>query len=220
MKIGKARIFLPDRRYYYLALEGMTELMYFERLRDLINASALHPYRIELVTAVEHSPRRAYKRLKSKADVSEQGSAVFWHIRDMENPSERQAFYSALRELKQCGMRLCYSNYTFELWLLLHKCRFAESLADKRSYLKHINKYYNTNYSTIHEYKEHNNMRRMLMSLTRNDVLTAIENADSLMAEKSRAVLPRQFCGFTYYEENPAVTVQDIVRIMYFGLDE
>ena len=54
-------------------------------------------------------------------------------------------------------------------------------------------------------------MRRMLMSLTRKDVLTAIENADSLMAEKSRAVLPRQFCGFTYYEENPA-EVEKIIR--------
>nr|MBQ4320051.1 RloB domain-containing protein [Clostridia bacterium] len=137
---------MHDRRYYYLALEGMTELMYFERLRDIINASALHPYKVELICAVEHSPMRAYKRLKSKAAENGEEAPVFRYVRDMENPSERQAFHSALREMKHCGMELYYSNYTFELWLLMHKCRFAESIADKRNYLKYINRYFGTSY--------------------------------------------------------------------------
>ena len=211
---------MTERRYYYLSLEGMSELAYFERLRDLLNAAAVHPYRIELECAVEHSPKRTFKRLKMRALAHGDTDPVIWHVRDVENPSENRAFLSALRDLKQHNMRLCYSNYTFELWLLLHKCRMAEKLADKRNYLKYINKYFDTSYFALHEFKERGNMKKLLAKLTLNDILTAIENADSLMEEKARISTPSEFCGFTYYTDNPATTVQELVRTIYFGLPE
>ncbi len=206
-------------RHYYISLEGMTERFYFERLCELVNGASIHPYRVEFVVETANSPRRACTRLRRRAESNGDVNPVIRHIRDTESHSERKAFHAALREMRDCRMTLCYTNITFELWLILHKCRFAQSISDKRSYLKYINRFYGRSYGTLHEYKEAYNMRRMLASLTLADVTTAIENADSLMDERAKNSTPVEFCGFTYYSDNPSTTVQDFVRAVIFGGD-
>ena len=202
---------MPELRYYYLSLEGESELLYFKRLEALIHAAPERRYEAVFDCVVNHSPGRSFKRLRQKALSHGETIPEIWHIRDMEE-RDNPAFYRALRELKQTGMRLCYSNYTFELWLLLHRCRMAEALSDKRNYLKYINRLFGTYYGTLHEYKEKQNQQKLLDRITLEDVRTAVVNAESIMHEKEQRQQALEFCGFRYYPENPATTVQVFVR--------
>ncbi len=202
---------MPELRYYYLSLEGECELLYFRRLEALIHAAPESRIDAVLECVVHHSPGRAIRRLRQKALSHGDSAPVIWHIRDMEERGN-PAFHAALRELKQTGMRLCYSNYTFELWLLMHRYRMAEALSDKRSYLKYINRLFGTYFSTLHEYKEKQNQQKLFGHNTLDDVRTAVVNAESIMQEKAQRQQALEFCGFRYYPDNPATTVQVFVR--------
>jgi len=68
---------------------------------------------------------------------------------------------------KQIKYNLGYSNFTFDLWMVLHKSNCNTSIAPRRQYLTTINRAYDENFQSLDQYKHENNFFTTL-SVVRN----------------------------------------------------
>lgn len=138
----------PDKkesRLIYMSVEGVNcERLYFEHLKKLINSSGTNKYNLALTPKVsvplEFAKRNAYK-IKDK-------TVLFMHIQDIEdynNEEQREKFKTLINDLcsarKMLGVKyqLGYSNYAFELWMLLHVTDMNYAVQDRFAYLEPVN---------------------------------------------------------------------------------
>lgn len=118
-----------ETKKYVLTVEGETEQWYFLWLRDQINTIESRKYNVSIVPKVQQSPRRFYKGTNSKI------TPEVIHICDIESTdkSHIDKFEGILKEMseakkqKNIKYHLGYSNFTFELWIILHKKRMLWS---------------------------------------------------------------------------------------------
>lgn len=114
-----------ETKKYVLTVEGETEQWYFLWLKDQINKVEPRKYNASIVPKVQQSPRSFYKGTNAKVTPE----AI--HICDIEStdPYHIDKFENILKEMKEAKQQknikyqLGYSNFTFELWIILHKKR-------------------------------------------------------------------------------------------------
>lgn len=108
---------------------------------------------------------------------------------------------------------LGYSNYTFELWLLLHVTDMNAPLADRYHYLDYINRAFGTTYKSLSEYKKADNFCQILKDfITLEAVLKAIERSERLRDRRSKTDSLTEYRGISFYEDNPDTTVDQVVK--------
>lgn len=208
-----------DRRTYYFSVEGETEKWYLDWLQNTINSTPEAKYAVKLDRRVEKDPVSYAKRLTilQKTEIT--------HIFDYESnsPEHRQRFQDTLEKMRDAQKigkniiyQLGYSNFTFELWIILHKADCSGSLPHRRQYLDRINRAYGENFESLSRYKEEDNFKRLLSKLTLEDVRTAIRRAKAIQSQNElNGHVLQKYAGFTYYCENPSLSVwEKIEKIM------
>lgn len=200
---------------YNFSVEGETEKLYFDWLQDLINNLPDAKRTVTIKSKVEQNP---LKHSKSKLSLT---TKKITHICDYEeNTKEYDAkFENILRQLKdaKCNKKikyeLAYSNFTFDLWIILHKIDCYGSLSNRKNYLSFINKAFNEKFVSLDEYKEERNFNRCLSKLSIDDVINAIERAEFIQNNNvANHKKIYQYCGFKYYKDNPALNVYISVK--------
>ena len=204
-------------RKYTFTVEGETEQWYLLWLRDQINNCPDRTYNIAIDPKVQQSPAKFYKSTTKKA------TPEVTHICDVESndPYHVEKFQTILSEMKdaknnkQIDYRLGYSNFTFELWIVLHKRNCNGTLNHRKQYLDPINQAFGENYRDLAHFKQEDSFKRCLSTLTLEDVKSAIKRADYIMKmnEEDRKKL-LQYKGYKYYQENPALSIHEAVRKM------
>ena len=202
---------------FTFTVEGETEQWYLLWLRDRINQYEGRKYNVAMDVKVQQSPRKYYKGINAKTtpevthicDV-ESGDAV--HVEKFQNILSEM---KEAREQKKISYKLGYSNYTFELWMVLHKRDCNGFLFHRRQYLEHINKAFGESFENLDQYKHEDEFKRCLGKLSLDDVREAIKRADVItennrMDEKTLI----QYKGYTYYRDNPALSIHEAVRII------
>ena len=113
-----------ENRVYYFSVEGETEKWYLDWLQKTINAVPLAKYNVKLDAKIQKDPLARAKGL------SILGRTEITHIFDRESEEEIHVkqFQETLDRMKavqrtgkQITYKLGYSNFTFELWIILHK---------------------------------------------------------------------------------------------------
>lgn len=200
---------------FYLSVEGETEKYYFEHLRDLINADPNAERTFVLKCRVEKDPMSYAKRInplsvEHVAHVCDIESRDEYHVRKFKEVLE------GLDEAKKergLNYKLGYSNYAFELWMVLHIRDCNSCLAHRSQYLKDINKAYGENFEKLDEYKREDDFKRCLKKITLEKVRAAVERAEKLMEKKAGSGLKEaQYKKFSYYEDNPALSIHKVVK--------
>lgn len=206
-----------QNRKYVFTVEGETEQWYFEWLTSAINAHPDSLYNVSLVAKVQQSPKKYAKTINPIA------TPLVTHICDYESNEEIHTtkFKNILSELKEASSTigrkfkyaLGYSNFTFELWMILHRQACNGSLINRTQYLSHINRAYQENFENLDEYKHEANFKRCLSKLTLDDVCDAVGRAKKIMnAKVLNGELLEQYKGFTYYRENPALSIWEPIE--------
>lgn len=162
--------------------------------------------------------KKFYKNANAKA------TPEVFHICDVESnePVHVEKFRNILSEMKEAKTqkkityRLGYSNFAFELWIVLHKRNCNGMLAHRRQYLEHINRAFGESFENLDQYKHEDEFKRCLGKMSLDDVREAIKRADVIMANnlKDEKTL-LQYKGYTYYRDNPALSIHDAVRMMF-----
>ena len=202
---------------YYLSVEGETEKWYFEHLQELINNNKEIPYNVKFDIKINKS---IISRAKSITAVYE--TQVF-HICDYESNDavHIEQFDRVLKELKdveklnkRLNYKLGYCNFSFDLWIILHKKQQIGAITHRRQYVRGINDAYEENFQFIDDYKEEKNFKRILSKITLEDVIMAINNGNEIRKnnEQNAKDKCRMYGNFTYYIDNPDMTINECIE--------
>ena len=201
-------------RKYVLTVEGETEQWYFYWLRDQINAASDRTCDVSIEAKVEQSPKKYYKGLNAKT------TPQVYHICDMEsNEAEHaQKFDRILSEMREAKTQkkityiLGYSNFTFELWMILHKKDCNGAFLHRQQYLSSIRQAYGEQFEDLAHYKEEAAFKRCLRKITIEDVKTAIRRADTITQKNAEQYTLNHKKGYSFYRENPALSIHMVVK--------
>ena len=207
---------MKEKRKYYFSVEGETEKLYLKRLQSIINNTLESQYNVDLYSKIEKDPCSYVKQLSiiNKTKVT--------HIIDKESeiPSHKEEFKKNLdrmkeaEKLKKIEYQLAYSNFTFELWIILHRSDCFNSLNDRKEYLSHINKVYNKNFQSLKDYKKEENLKKILDELNIDDVKNAVKRAKSITEKNSQEKKEKkeEYRGYIFYNENPSLSIHEIIE--------
>lgn len=208
-----------ENRTYYFSVEGETEQWYLEWLQRIINAEPNAKYTVKLDSKIQKDPLSRVKRMTIV------GKTEITHIFDYESDEEIHVkqFKTALERMKDAQntgknikYHLGYSNFTFELWMILHKVDCNGSLMHRRQYLMPLNRAYGENFENLDQYKHENNFKRILSKLTLDNVRQAIRRAKVIMRKNEEmGYRLQEYKGYRYYKENPSLSLwEQIERIL------
>ncbi len=208
---------------YYFSVEGETEQWYLEWLQDQINNA---PEAVSKVSFNKQIQKDPLKRAKSLAIT---GKVEIWHLSDYESSEEvhaeqfretmdRMADTKSLK--KQITYKFGYSNFTFDLWIILHKMDCRGSFSHRKQYITSINKAYDESFENMDEFKHEANFKRCLKKLTLRDVIEAVKRAKAIMEiNKQNGYTLHQYRGYSYYEENPSLMIWEIIEKILEGCE-
>ena len=196
---------------YYFTVEGETEGWYLKWLQDKINESPDAANKVSFNWQIQKNP---LKRAKSLAITDK---VEIWHLSDYESdePVHVQQFTETLDNLaatkklkKQITYRFGYSNFTFDLWIVLHKMDCRGSYSHRKQYLTPINKAYGKKFENMDEFKHEDNFSGCLKQLSLENVRIAVKRAKEIMeTNKRNGYTLHQYKGYSYYKENPSLMI-------------
>ena len=217
-----------ESRQFHMSVEGANcERLYFEHLAKLINCSGQNKYNLKIspkaMSPLQYAKRTAYKPVDKQRGGR---NLPYIHIQDIEDyydTEQRQKFYRIIDEMRTAertfGISYClgYSNYTFELWMLLHVTDMTASAANRGAYLRSINQYFNRKYSSLDEFKNAAAFQRLLDEfITLDTVFDAVRRAERIVDSNVRQNKKKiSYHGVAFYPDNPDVTVHEVVRMIF-----
>lgn len=200
-------------RKYYFSVEGETEKWYLDWLEAQINRDENAKYNVKLTAKITKNP------LKMVKQTTILGNLEIVHVFDFEESQNETAFKNTLSAMKSAAKikkkvkySLGYSNYAFDLWIVLHKSCVMGRKSHRSNYLSDINRCYNTQFESMTEYKEEANFKTVLNCLTLNDVVFAISNAERIEQQNVRDYQKINHCGYEYYRENPSLSIHKHIK--------
>lgn len=204
-------------RKYWFTVEGENENWYLKWLERKINETRNSKYQVIMVSTVQQNPLKYSKTINplSTPEIThwcDYESNEYVHVKKFQDIIEQLKKSSGLGGRKFI-YRLGYSNFTFELWIVLHKNSYYEVLNNRFEYLEPINNAYNENFTRLEHYKSERNFKRLLNSLTLDDVVSAIDRAKKIMADnKENQQNLRIYNGYKYYCKNPSLSIWESVE--------
>jgi hypothetical protein len=98
-------------------------------------------------------------------------------------------------------------------WMILHKTECNGRFTNRNQYLKSLNHAFSEHFENLDQYKHEDNFKRVLRTLSINDVKDAIGRAKTIMqANKENGYPLRQCWGYSYYSENPSLTIWESIE--------
>lgn len=201
---------------YYFSVEGETEKWYLEWLRDRINELDESRYKVAIDCKVEKDPYRRAKKMTiaSKTEI--------WHLSDYESNDEFhvQQFKRTIDNLKKASSigknivyKFGYSNFTFDLWIILHKMDCNGPKTDRKQYINSINRAYNKHFLSMDDYKHKDHFNSCLKQLSIDNVKKAIERSKRIMqSNQANGYQLQRYKGYSFYRENPSLMVWEVVE--------
>lgn len=205
---------------YSLTVEGECEKLYFNHLKKLINNEE------KRIANCQYEPSISVKKNPLKQAKALNGySNKFFHIQDVEDYDDefqKNKFLDLIHDIKEANKyvkyKLGYTNYTFDLWMVLHKRNMNHTIPHRKQYIKYINKGYNTDYQHIDEYKEEENFNKILEQITLDDVYAAIRRAKIIREcnENKTCCVQNQklieHCNYKFYSVNPDLDIHEVIE--------
>lgn len=207
-----------ETELFYFSVEGECEERYFNWLQRIINSNESRTKNAKFYVKIKKDPHSFAMGLNKPAPV------VAYHVIDIE--SNEQVHVTKLKKTlddlayvkkkmrsKVKEYHLSYTNFTFELWIILHKKCLQSPKNHRRNYLEEINRYFGKNYSDLDEFKREDEFNNILKTLSITDVKQAIINAEKIMATNNeRGYVLQQYKTYEYYKENPSLKIHEIIK--------
>lgn len=204
-----------ETKKYYFSVEGETEKWYLDWLQKTINAFPDSKYNVKLDAKIQKDPLARVKGMT----LLEQTEITHVFDRESEDSVHAKQFQETLDRMsdaeqlgKDIKYKLGYSNFTFELWMILHKIDCNGAKTNRKQYLSDLNKAYDEKFEDLKEYKREKDFERILKKLTIEDVLSAVKRSELIMKRNEESgYTPQQYKGYSFYKENPSLSVWEIV---------
>ena len=210
---------------YNISVEGeVCEKLYFEHLARLINECEKATYKVSFFVK-KKTPASFYKSrvntyAKKKKAKNGDGYITYFHVQDLESfQTHNEVFRNLLNEIdtlkNQFGIEydLGYTNYSFDLWIAIHKKDMRKSVSHRSKYYLDINDAYGTNYQHMDDYKSVEEFTKILEKITLHDVIMAVKRGEAIrLAHENSGDHKEVWKGFVYCRDNPDMTLHQIVK--------
>lgn len=203
-------------RKYYFSVEGETEQWYLKWLQDQINNMEESVCKVSIDCPVKKNPLKHAKSLTVMRKIE------VYHFFDYESDDRVyvQNFQDAMDNMKkaeQLGKQIKYksgySNFTFDLWIILHLADCYTSYAHRKQYIKPINQAFGERFENMDEYKKEENFKRCLKKMNLSNVVDAVGRAKKIMREnQENGYTLHQYKGYKYYKENPSLSAGEAIE--------
>lgn len=209
-----------ETKKYYFSVEGETEKWYLEWLENTINSISEIEYRVKLDSKIQKDPLSRAKGI----NIIEETEITHIFDKESESDEHEEQFKWTLDRMqeaqnigKKIKYQLGYSNFTFELWIILHKIDCYAPLDNRAQYLTYIKKAYQEEFENLKHYKNENSFKKLLKGLNIYDVMKAVERAKIIIKKnKENGYILHEYNGYEFYRENPALSIWEIIeRILY-----
>ena len=216
-----------ESRQFHISVEGVNcEKMYFEHLAKLINTSDRNTYNLKVdprkMSPMEYAKRNAHKPMEKRRGNKR---IPYIHVQDIEDyysDLHRAKFYGMIDEMRNAEDKfgivyeLGYSNYTFELWMLLHVADMKHAIQDRHSYLALVNRWFHRSYKSIDEFKSHDEFQGFLDEfVTLDSIKLAISRAEKIVQTNGEDKKVKEtYKGVTFFRDNPDITVHGVVQMI------
>lgn len=209
-----------ETRKYYFSVEGETEKWYLDWLQKTINVIPESKYNVKLDAKIQKDPLARVKGMT----LLEQTEITHVFDRESEDSIHTKQFQETLDRMsdaeqigKDIDYKLGYSNFTFELWIILHKVDCNGAKTNRKQYLYDLNKAYGEKFEDLKEYKRENDFKRILKKLTIEDVISAVRRAEIIMKRNEESGYRlQQYKGYSFYKENPSLSIWEIIGKILF----
>lgn len=199
----------PTNKYYF-SVEGETEQWYLKWLQNLVNNTDESACKVSIDCPVRKNPLKHAKSLTVTRKIE------VYHFFDYESDESihTQGFQSVMDNMKkaenigkQIKYKSGYSNFTFDLWIILHMGDCNTSFTNRKQYIIPINRLFNERFENMDEFKKEDNFKRCLKSMNLSNVIDAVERAGKIMQRnKESGYVLHQYKKYQYYKENPSLT--------------
>lgn len=81
---------------------------------------------------------------------------------------------------KYVDYKLGYTNFSFELWIILHQRQMKHSISHRKEYVKYFNEEFKRDYDYIDEYKVEVEFKKILSDITLDNIYLAIKRAKEI----------------------------------------
>lgn len=216
-----------ESRQFNISVEGINcEKMYFEHLANLINRSD-STYNLKVaprkMSPMQYARRNAYKPVAKRKDNKK---LPYIHVQDIEDyysEFHKNKFFGVIDEMREAerefgiSYELGYSNYTFELWMLLHVADMDYSVQDRTAYLSPINRWFHRDFADLDEFKQDAAFQEILDGfITLDSIRPAIRRAEKIVEQNAQdRKASENYRGLTFYHDNPDVSVHEVVRLIF-----
>ena len=216
-----------ESRQFNISVEGINcEKMYFEHLAKLINSSD-STYNLKVaprkMSPMQYARRNAYKPVAKRKDNKK---LPYIHVQDIEDyysEFHKNKFFGMIDEMREAerefgiSYELGYSNYTFELWMLLHVADMDYSIQDRKAYLSPINRWFHRDFADLDEFKQEAAFQEILDEfVTLDSIRHAIRRAEKIVEQNAQGrKASENYRGLTFYHDNPDVSVHEVVRLIF-----
>lgn len=205
----------PTNKYYF-SVEGETEQWYLKWLQNLINNTEESVCKVSIDCPVKKDPLKHAKSLIVTRKIE------VYHFFDYESdePVHVQGFQTVMDNMKkaeklgkQIKYKSGYSNFTFDLWIILHMVNCNASFGHRKQYIIPINRAFGEKFESMDEYKKEDNFKRCLHKMNLSNVINAVERARKIMQwNKENGYVLHQYKGYPYYKENPSLAVWEAIE--------
>ncbi|MBT3319596.1 MAG: RloB domain-containing protein [Clostridia bacterium] len=209
-------------KQFFISVPGETEQWYFEYLQSLTYRDDRAKFVAKISSKKYTSPRKHVRALPVLSDDIRASHICDYESNDGQHVTAFKGVMDEAKEIRDnCGTSRCiadytlgYSNFTFDLWMVLHKATGCAPVSHRRQYIGHINDAFGTDYSFIDDYKKEDNFKKILSQIELDDVLQAVINAEKIRSYnlENKRQWHRQYKGFEYNLKNPDLTINEVVK--------
>ena len=205
----------PTNKYYF-SVEGETEHWYLKWLQDMINDTEEAVCKVSIDCPVNKNPLKHVKALTVTRKIE------VYHFFDYESNEQHyvKAFQETLDNMKkaekigkQVKYKSGYSNFTFDLWIILHMMNCNSSYSHRKQYITSINQSFGEKFQNMDEFKEEANFKRCLKKMNLSNVISAIDRAKKIMQKNyENGYTLYQYKVYEYYKENPSLAAWEAIE--------
>ena len=201
---------------YHFSVEGETEIYYLNHLSMLINSDDNRECNVKFRIR-KTNPKSFVKGTPTLGQVN------FYHVTDVESLDEYHIndFKRQLSEMKDAKTEISakvkeyylgYTNFTFELWMILHKKDCNRRFNHRSNYLTEINSAFNKAYDSLDDFKKEREFKSILNEITLEDVKEAIRRSNTIIRNLEQdGYRKMEYKGYEYYHENPSLSLHEVV---------
>jgi hypothetical protein len=189
-------------KQYFFSVEGETEKWYLSQINSMSNIKCKVSFDIK----VQIDPLKGFKTFYhgNKFDDGEINQLIDYESNDSIHVKRFIPCIDRMRSAEQLSQHakfiLGYSNFTFELWIILHRVSFNTSCLVRTQYLQPLNNAFNTHFENLDQFKKEKSFERVLNMLDINDVISATIRAKGIMQNnKAVGFKELEYKGFKYY---------------------